>query len=91
MNSEYDLYENCFDGHFLHFFHLRMCDNFKKLIILDSHLACKLINRQFHYQHRHWFTGEKTFYSVPYYLEYYEKDKVKKIIKNDCRVLIDRL
>ena len=41
MNSKYGLYENCFDRHFLHFFHLCICDNLKKLIILDSHLRKK--------------------------------------------------
>ena len=59
MNSEYDLYENCFDRHFLHYFHLHMCENLNKLRILDSHIVCKLLNKQYHYQHRDWFTEEK--------------------------------
>ena len=91
MNSEYDLYENCFDGCFFHFFHLRMCENLKKLTILDNHIICKLLNKQFYYQHRDWFTGPKFQYSILECLESYEKDRIKKIIENECRVLIDRL
>ena len=91
MNNEYDLYENCFDGCFLHFFHLCMCENLKKLAILDNHIVCKLLNKQFYYQHGDCFTGQRSRYSILECLESYEKDNIKKIIENECRVLTDRL
>ena len=91
MNSEYDLYKNCFDRHFLHYFHLHMCKNLKKLTTLDKHIVCKLLNNQYHYQHRDWFTGQKYQYSILGCLENYEQYKIKKIAENECRVLIDHL
>ena len=91
MNGEYYLYENCLDGDFLHYFHLHMCENLKKLTILDNHIVCKLLNNQYHYQHRDWFTGEKYQYSILGCLENYEQYTIKKITENECRVLIDHL
>ena len=68
-----------------------MRENLKKLTIMENHTVCKLLNKQYHYQHRHWFTGHKYEYTVLECLEKYEDHKINKIVKNKCRVLIDRL
>ena len=91
LNSEYDIYENCFDCRFLHFFHSQMRENLKKLTIIENHIVCKLLNKQYHYQHRDWFTGHRYEYTVLECLEKYGDHNINKIVKNKCRVLIDRL
>ena len=48
LNNDYDIYENSFNLQFLFVFHLHLYENLKRLLVeVESHLACKLINKVF--------------------------------------------
>ena len=62
-----------------------------KLLTLDNHFVCRIINKKYKYFHLDWFTGEKHEYHAELCLETYEQMKIKKIMSNDCKVVLKRI
>ena len=91
LNNEYDLYENCLNWDFLSGFHKRMCEHLKKLVTLDNHVVCKLLNNKFYYIHKDWFTGEKEAFDLEDCLDFHENKKIEQIKNNEFKVVVLRL
>ena len=62
-----------------------------KLLILDNHFVCRIINKKYKYFHRYWFTGEKREYHAELCLGTDEQMKIKKITSNDLKVVLKRI
>ena len=92
LNDEYDLYENCFNLHFLAVFHEHIYKNLRKLLeVNNNHVVCKFLNRKYYYFHKDWFTGEIERFYWPYCLEIYENNELNKIKNKEFKVVIDPL
>ena len=48
----------CLDLDFLADIRENVYRNLLKLLTLENHFACKLINTKYNYSHKDWFTGE---------------------------------
>ena len=91
LNDHYNIYENSFDLNFLSKFHKRIYKNLRRLLEIDCHLACELINRKFYYSHRDWFDGKIECFYLPYCPDIYENNKINSIKINDFKVVLDPL
>ena len=90
LNDEYNIYENSFDLNFLSVFHQHIYKNLKCLLLeTDSHIACRLINKQYFYIHKDWFNGSQEQFYLPYCLDIYENRKMNKIKNKDFKVVLD--
>ena len=78
------MYKKCLDLDFLASVRENIYDNLVKLLTLDSHFVCRIINEKFQYRHKDWFTGEKMFYDLDVCLRMWEPKKIDEIISNDC-------
>ena len=91
LNDDYDIYENSFNLQFLFVFHLHLYENLKRLLVeVESHLACKLINKKYFYVLKDFFDGRIERFYLSDCLEDYENKKInyikkKKRFKNNFR------
>ena len=90
-DDEYQIYKNCFDLHFLAEFHLNFYNCLERLLAVNNHVVCHLINVPFRYHFKDWFTGSDEYFDLPYCVEMYEKREIEKITSNGCRVVIGPL
>ena len=79
LNHEYDIYENCLDLDFLANLCGNVYRNLLKLLTLDSHFVCKLINTKYQYSHEDWFTDELQKFDLSVCLDMYEQKKWTKL------------
>ena len=56
---------------------------------MDSHFTCELMNKNFFYVHKDWFTGKLENYYLPQCLQIFEKNKVKDIKNNNFETVLD--
>ena len=90
LNDEYDIYENYFDLNFLSNFHRHLYKNLKCLLLeTDSHIACRLINKNYSYVHKDWFDGSLEQFYLPYCLDIYEIRKINQIKNNEFKIVLD--
>ena len=87
-NYQWKLYEKCLDLNFLADVRENVYHNLSKLLTLDSHFVCKIVNQDFQYSHKDWFTGEKMRYDLDVCLTMWEQKKIDEIIANDCEVIL---
>lgn len=88
-NDQYDSYENSFDMNFLARFHAHVQKNLWLLLTVDSHIACELVNRQFYYIQKDWFSGHVERFYIPFCLDIYENDKINTIKNKEFKIVID--
>ena len=92
LNDDYDIYENSLDLHFLFTFHHHLYENLKRLLVeIDSHLACKLINKKYFYIRKDWFDAKIERFYLPDCLDNYENNKINDIKKNDLKIVLDQI
>ena len=91
LNDDYEIYENSFDLNFLSIFHDPVYKNLKRLLNIDSHVVCQLINRKFYYSHKDWFDGKIKRFYLPYCLDVYVNNKINSIKNNEFKVVLDPL
>ena len=87
-NTEYHIYENCFNFHFLVTFHANLYIHLKKLLAASDHFVCNWINKSFCYKYKDWFTGQIELYSLSDCIAAYEKREIDKIINNSFKIVI---
>ena len=87
-NTEYKIYANCFNFHFLVMLHANLYICFKKLLAVGDHFVCNLINKSFCYKYKDWFTGEIDLYSLPDCIAAYEKRGIDKIKNNSFKIVV---
>ena len=87
-NTEYDIYENCFNFHFLVTLHANWYICLKKLLAVSDHFVWYLINKSFCYKHKDWFTGQIDLYSLSDCIAAYEKREIDKIKNNSFKIVI---
>lgn len=75
LNYEYDIYENSFDLDFLVKLQANVRKNLLRLLTVDSHFVCKLINTRYGCSHKDWFSGEVEKFYLPHCLDVYENKK----------------
>ena len=85
------MYESCLNLHFVAVFHVNIYEIFKKLLTVDNHVVCQLINKNFHYVHKDWFTGKTDHYCLTECVEAYENREIDKIFNNLCKIVIGPL
>ena len=56
---QYNIYQHCLNLDFLAKVRENLFDNLEKMLTLNNHFVCEIINKKFHYEHKDWFTGEK--------------------------------
>ena len=61
--------------------------NLLKLLTLDNHFACRVVNQKYQYFHNR-FVGEKNKYDLDTCLVMYEQKKTDKIRFNNCKVVL---
>ena len=72
INDQYDLYKNSFDLDFLIKFHGHLFENLYKLIEIECHFECKVINEKYFYTLEDLFDGSKKDYYLYDCLKYFE-------------------
>ena len=92
LHDQYAIYENSFNLQFLADFHQDLHRYLKKILLkMDSHFACKLINKKFFYVHKDWFTGKLENYYLLHCFRVFEDNKIKDIKKkNDFQILLEK-
>ena len=63
--------------------------NLDKMLTLNSHFICEIINDKFQYEHKDWFTGENMLFNLEKCLKAWDEDVIQKIILNDFRIVCD--
>lgn len=91
LNDDYDIYDNSFDLNFLSTFQAHIYKNLKRLLEIDGHLTCELINRKFYYSHKDWFDGKIERFCLPYCLDVYENNRINSVTNNKFKVVLDPL
>ena len=87
----YQIYEHSLDLNYLAKIRENLYKNMLKLLTLDNHFVCHIINKKYKYFYRDWFTGKKHQYHAELCSETYEHMKIKKIMPNDCKVVLKRI
>ena len=90
-DDEYEIYQNCFDLHYLAVFHWIMYDCLETLLKVNNRVVCRLINSDFSYLFKDWFNGEKKTFPLRQIVDLYEKTQIKIIQNNGCRVVVEPL
>ena len=83
-NEEFKIYKNSFNLDFLERFAQKASD-LQIIRKKKPHLVCNLINRQFFYNHRDWFSREIESYSISWALDIYENNKIDEIKNSDFK------
>ena len=65
--------KNCLD--FLAKVGENVCSNLNRLLTLNNNFACKIVNQEYYYDHKDWFTGEKLFSNLELCLSKWKKNK----------------
>ena len=91
LNYEYDIYKNSFDLDFLAKLQANVRKNLLRLLMVDSHFVCKLINTRYGYLHKDWFSGVVEKFYLPHCSDVYENKKIDKIKTKECKIVIEPL
>lgn len=78
-NYEYRVYEKCLGLNFLADVRENISRNLEKLLTLDSHFVCKIVNENFQYSDKDWFTRDKVLYDLEVCLQMWEQKKLIKL------------
>ena len=90
FDEQFKLYEHCFDFNYLARFQYHLTENLQRLLKeTDTHFVCRLINKKFFYKNKKFFNGQTYCYSVEEALIFYEKSFIKKIEKNDSKIIVN--
>ena len=84
----YVVYKNCLDLHFLLEVKTKLYEHLCKMQRLKNHFLCKIIGKQFHYQHKCFFTGYNYKISLEITYSEWENIKIKEIVNKNVRVNI---
>lgn len=79
----------CLDLDFLADIRENVYRNLLKLLTLENHFACKLINTKYNYSHKDWFTGEIQKFDLDICLEAYEPKKWTKLKMKNVKLLLN--
>ena len=88
INNQYDLYQNSFDLDFLIKFHGHLVKNLYKLIEIECHFACKVINEKYFYTLEDLFDGSKKHYYLYDCLNDFENKKIIQIKNTDFKIIL---
>ena len=88
QNYEDKIYDKCLDLNFLAETRENIYRNLLRLLTLDNHFVCRIINQKYCYIHKNWFTGEKFKYDLDYCFTTLEQKKLEKIKNNNCKVVL---
>lgn len=88
LNDQYDIYENSLNMDFLSKFHQHLVKNLNRLIEIDCHFVCKVINEKFFYIQKDIFDGNKKHLDLYFCLNKLENKKINQIISNDLKIVI---
>ena len=83
-----DLYQNSFDLDFLIKFHGHLFENLYKLIEIECHFACKVINEKYFYTLEDLFDGSKKHYYLYDCLNDFENKKIIQIKNTDFKIIL---
>ena len=87
LNDDHDIYENSFNLHFVFVFQCHLYEDLKRLLIeVESHLACKLINKKYFYVRKDFFDGKIERFYLLDCLEDYENKKINYIKKKKKKI-----
>ena len=71
-------------------FHSHLTENLQRLLKeTDARFVCKFINKKLFYKNKNFFNGQRYCYSVEEALVYYEKNFIKKMEKNDFKIIVN--
>ena len=84
----YVVYKNCLDLNFLLEVKTKLYEHLCKMQRLKNHFLCKIIGKQFHYQHKCFFTGYNYKISLEITYSEWENIKIKEIVNKNVRVNI---
>ena len=84
---EYIIYKNCLNLDLLAKVRENLVDNLDKMLTLNNHFICEVINDKFQYEHKDWFTNEKLLFDLEKCLKAWEENKMQKIMSNDFRIV----
>ena len=87
-NYQYYIYKHSLNLIFLAKLRENLYRNLLKLLTLDNHFACNVVNKKHRYFHVDWFTGEKIDYNLDVCLTYFEQKKIHEIRYNNCKVVL---
>lgn len=85
---QFNIYQHCLNLDFLAKVRKNLFDNLEKMLTLNNHFVCEIINEKFHYEHKDWFTGEKILLDLEKCLTAFEEHKIQKIMLNDLKIMI---
>ena len=88
LHDQYDIYENSLNMDFLSKFHQHLVKNLNRLIEIDYHFVCKVINEKFFYIQKDIFDGNKKHLDLYFCLNKLENKKINQIISNDLKIII---
>ena len=88
INDQHDLYQNSFDLDFLIKFHGHLFENLYKLIEIECHFACKVINEKYFYTLEDLFDGNKKHYYLYHFLNDFENKKIIQIKNTDFKIIL---
>ena len=88
INDQHDLYQNSFDLDFLIKFHGHLVKNLYKLIEIECHFACKVINEKYFYTLEDLFDGSKKHYYLYHFLNDFENKKIIQIKNTDFKIIL---
>ena len=88
INDQHDLYQNSFDLDFLIKFHGHLFENLYKLIEIECHFACKVINEKYFYTLEDLFDGSKKHYYLYDCLNDFENKKIIQIKNTDFKIIL---
>ena len=81
------IYKNCLNLDYLAKLRENLFDNLVKMLSLNSHFICEIINEKFQYEHKDWFSGEKMLFDLETCLKAWEEKNMKKIMLNGFRIV----
>ena len=87
INDQHDLYQNSFDLDFLIKFHGHLVKNLYKLIEIECHFPCKVINEKYFYTLEDLFDGSKKHYLYDC-LNDFENKKIIQIKNTDFKIIL---
>ena len=88
---EHTIYRNCLNLNFLAKVRENVCGNLNKLLTLNNHFVCEVINRKYQYKHEDWFTGKQLFFDLELCLTKWEEKQISNILSNNCQVILESL
>ena len=85
---QYQIYEHSLDLNYLTKITENLYKNMLKLLTLDKHFVCHIMNKKYKHYHRDWFTGQKNEYDIEVCSGTHEQTIINKICSNNCKVVL---